>query len=102
MRDQPLPRGKDLATIAARQYGVVSVVELKRLGYSKHWVSRAVAEGRLHQLHRGVYAVGHTDLSLHGRCLAGVLACGPGALLSHWSAAWLLGLLHTQPIPVHV
>ncbi|HEV7564205.1 MAG TPA: hypothetical protein VGO24_11970 [Solirubrobacterales bacterium] len=46
--------------------------------------------------------MGHTELSLHGRCLAAVLACGAGALLGHYSAAWLWGLTATQPIPVHV
>jgi hypothetical protein len=61
-----------------------------------------VGAGRLHRLHHGVYAVGHTNLSLQGRCLAGVLASGPQALLSHYSAGWLLGLTPTRPIPVHV
>jgi very-short-patch-repair endonuclease len=61
-----------------------------------------VATGRLHRLYHGVYAVGHTKLSLQGRCLAGVLASGPRALLSHFSAAWLHGLLATGPVPVHV
>jgi very-short-patch-repair endonuclease len=46
--------------------------------------------------------VGHTNLSLHGRCLAAVLASGPGALLSHYSAGWLLGLIPTRPVPIHV
>lgn len=58
--------------------------------------------GRLHRLHHGVYAVGHTNLSLYGRCLAAVLTAGPDALLSHYSAGWLLGLTSTRPIPVHV
>jgi very-short-patch-repair endonuclease len=53
-------------------------------------------------LHQGVYAVGHTNLSLEGRCLAAVLASGPNSLLSHYSAGWLLGLISTRPIPVHV
>jgi hypothetical protein len=42
---------------------------------------------RLHQLHRGVYAVGHTSVDRRGRYLAAVLACGDGAVLSHRSAA---------------
>jgi very-short-patch-repair endonuclease len=46
--------------------------------------------------------VGHPDISLHGKCLAAVLACGPKALLSHYSAAWLWALTPTQPIPIHV
>jgi very-short-patch-repair endonuclease len=59
-------------------------------------------DGRLHRLHQGVFAVGHTNISLEGRCLAAVLASGPRSLLSHYSAGWLLGLISTRPIPVHV
>jgi very-short-patch-repair endonuclease len=43
-------------------------------------------------LHRGVYAVGHGELRPEGRWLAAVLACGPGAVLSHRSAAALWDL----------
>lgn len=53
-------------------------------------------------LDRSVYAVGHTNLSLHGQCLAAVFACGPGAVLSHYSAAWLWGLARWSPKPFHV
>ncbi|HYH52873.1 MAG TPA: type IV toxin-antitoxin system AbiEi family antitoxin domain-containing protein [Solirubrobacterales bacterium] len=88
--------------LAGRQHGVVSIRQLHRLGYSPKAVRRAVGVGRLHRLHHGVYAVGHTNLSLQGRCLAAVLASGPRALLSHYSAGWLLGLVSTRPIPVHV
>ncbi len=72
------------------------------LGYSRSAVTRAAASARLHRLYRGVYAVGHTDLSLHGKCFAAVLACGPGALLSHHSAAWLWGIARWSPIPLSV
>ena len=57
---------------------------------------------RLHRVHRGVYAVGHRDLSSHGRCLAAVFACGRGAVVSHASAAWLWGLLPSLPTVVDV
>ena len=49
--------------------------------------------GWLHPLYRGVYAVGHANPSLEGRFLAAVKACGPGAVLSHYSAATLDGLV---------
>lgn len=86
-----------LAGLAAIQYGVVSQAQLMELGYSEGAVARAVAAGRLHRMHRGVYAVGHPALSRHGRCLAATLACGEGALISHRSAAWLWGLLPDFP-----
>ncbi len=65
-------------------------------------MEKAVAGGRWHRLHQGVYAIGHTNLSLHGHCLAAVLASGPNSLLSHYSAGWLLGLISTRPVPIHV
>jgi hypothetical protein len=43
-----------------------------------------------------VYAIGHSSISLRGKCMAAVLACGPGAALSHLSAADLSGLLATD------
>jgi len=94
--------GQRLAALACRQHGVVSIRQLRKVGYSQKSVRHAVAAGRLHRLHHGVYAVGHTNLSLNGRCLAAVLASGPRALLSHYSAGWLLGLISTRPVPVHV
>jgi very-short-patch-repair endonuclease len=39
-----------------------------------------------------VFAVGHPAVTQLGRWLAAVLACGPGAVLSHGSAAQLWGL----------
>src|SRR5437868_1239218 len=87
------PRGVELAELAARQHGVVSIRQLETLfGYSRRSVLGAVRAGRLHPLGRGVYAVGHTDLSKLGECLAAVLTVGPGSLLSYWSAGWLWGL----------
>ncbi|HET9162068.1 MAG TPA: hypothetical protein VFN89_01315 [Solirubrobacterales bacterium] len=113
MRAKPLRRSErgtkrelghaPLAELATRQHGVVSIDQLLgELGYSHSAVKRAVAGAHLHALHRGVYAVGHTDISLRGRCLAAVFACGPGALLSHYSAAWLWGIASWSPIPISV
>jgi hypothetical protein len=92
-----------LADLANRQHGVVSIRQLTgRLGYSESAVRRAADGGRLHRLHRGVYAVGHTRLTQQGRCLAAVLASGRGALLSHDSAAWLWGISTKSPVPYAV
>lgn len=102
MGSKALRRGHELASLAHRQHGVVSIRQLQWLGYTHRSVQRAREGGRLHRLHQGVYAVGHTNISLEGRCLAAVLASGRGALLSHYSAGWLLGLISTRPIPVHV
>jgi very-short-patch-repair endonuclease len=89
--------------MATRQHGVVSIRQLiGPLGYSRSAVARAVGDGSLHRHHRGVFAVGHQRLTKHGTCLAAVLACGRGALLSHYSAAWLWEIAKVDPEPIHV
>lgn len=65
-------------------------------------MTRRVQAGRLHRLHRGVYAVGHRSLSWRGRWLAAVMAVGDGAVLSHSSAAALWQYLRPISGPVHV
>jgi very-short-patch-repair endonuclease len=61
-----------------------------------------VRAGRLHRVHRGVYAVGHRRLSNEGRWMAAVLACGEEAVLSHFSAAALWRMLKPADGPIHV
>lgn len=61
-----------------------------------------VRQGHLHSLFHGTFAVGHRAISNTGRLLAAVLACESGAVLSHGSAAELLGLWHKRLVVVHV
>jgi predicted transcriptional regulator of viral defense system len=81
-----------VAGIAKRQYGLVSREQLAGLGIGKTATSVRLRTGRLHQVHAGVYSVGHQLLRREGRWLAAVLASGPDAVLSHWSAAalWMI------------
>jgi predicted transcriptional regulator of viral defense system len=78
--------------LAALQHGVVSRDQLIALGFSGRAVRHRVARGRLHEVGRGVYAVGRPRLTRRGRWMAAVLVYGRDSLLSHWSAAALLGL----------
>ena len=78
------------------------VLQLEEAGLGRRGASKRVAKGQLHRIHRGVYAVGHSALSWHGRWMAAVLACGEGAVLSHGSAASHWGLLRPIDGPVHV
>lgn len=91
-----------IADAAGGQHGVVSVEQLRRAGIDKYGVRDRVRSGRLHRLHRGVYAVGHRSLSWRGRWLAAVLAVGDGAVLSHASAAALWEFLRPIPGPIDV
>ena len=82
-----------VAALAADAWGVLSIDELRACGLNDRAVLIRVRNGRLHPLHRGIYAVGHVNLSLEGQFLAAVKACGPGAVLSHYSAAALWGFV---------
>lgn len=98
MDDKRRPEGRHraLARLAEQQHGVVSARQLRELGYSRSVMANAAAAGRLHRMHRGVYAVGHRRLDWHSRCLAAVLSCAP-AFASHASAGWIWGLLRYAP-----
>jgi len=81
-----------LAALAARQFGVVSRLQLLAAGFSDRAIRRRLEAKRLHRIYAGVYAVGHPRVCREGRWLAAVLACGEGAVLSHRSAAALWGI----------
>ncbi len=91
----------DIATrLAARQEGRVTRAQLIDAGVDTHRIRRWVADGRLYRVHVGVYAIGRPAPSLRGDFMAAVLACGPGAVISYWAAAMLLGLLKFRSAPI--
>lgn len=86
-----------IAELAARQHGPFALRQLIGLGLSQQAVSDRVRSGRLYRVYRGVYALTPPGLlSLKGRWMAAVLACGEGAVLSYWDAAMLHGLRRTS------
>jgi hypothetical protein len=93
---RPPHRDVAIARIAAGQHGVVSLDQLRGLGLSASGVRSRVAAGRLHRIHRAVFAVGAPLLATQGRWLAAVMSCGPGSVLSHVSAAALWGFRPTS------
>jgi very-short-patch-repair endonuclease len=78
----------------------VAFWELLALGYTRHQIQGRIEAGRLHIVHRGVYAVGHRKLTVRGRWTAAVLACGPDAVLSHRDAAALHDLRRSGSVKV--
>lgn len=88
-----------IAELAERQHGVVSRGQLRGLGLSDREISLRTERGNLHPLFRGTFAVGHRIIGRTGRMLAAYLACGEGTVISHGSAAELLGLWDKQ-LPV--
>jgi very-short-patch-repair endonuclease len=91
-----------LVELADRQRGVVSRPQLIALGLSADAIDRLIASGLLHPVHRGVYAVGHRRVSREGAWIAAILAAGPGAVLSHRSAAALWAIRQTARTAVEI
>ena len=82
----------ELWRLVRRQHGVVTRGQLLELGFGSEAIEHRIAQGRLHRIWRGVYAVGRPEISREARWAAAVLSCGREALLSHRSAAVLWGL----------
>jgi hypothetical protein len=91
-----------IAALAKRQHGIVARGQLTDLGLGRGAIEHRVRCGRLHPLHRGVYAVGHRALRREAWWLATVLAAGPGAALSYRSAAELWGMRYGSRARVEV
>jgi hypothetical protein len=91
-KERTRSQDSQIGLLAGRQYGVVTRSQLTGLGLGEDAIDARLARGRLHRLHRGVYAVGHPVVPREGRWLAAVLRVGPGAVLSHGSAAELWGV----------
>jgi predicted transcriptional regulator of viral defense system len=89
--------------LAARQHGVFSLAQLKDVGLTPRAAQKRALAGALHRVYRGVYSIAPPALlTPNGRYMAAVLACGPGALLSHRSAAQLHGLRRTDRSKIDV
>ena len=99
---EPPPPDHAIAALAARQHGVVERRQLLALGFTRAAIETRVRTGRLHRIHRSVYAVGHARLTRNGRFTAAALACGDGAVISHRSAAALWDLTREAPVNVDV
>ena len=98
---QPSPADARIATLAERQHGLVTAPQLRAAGLGQSAIQYRLGTGRLHRVHRGVYAVGHYAPNERARLHAAVLAVGKDAVLSHVSAAALWRLIDGARLPRH-
>src|SRR5271166_6197777 len=91
-----------LSRVASRQEGRVSWAQIKALGVDNKAVTAWLRQGYLHRRLPGVFAVGHSAGDIKADLAAALLYAGPGAMLSHATAAWWLGLLDRAPHLIHV
>lgn len=86
-----------VAAIARPQAGVVTSAQLVAAGADDAWISRQVRAGRWQRLHQGVLATYSGPVLWRSRAWGAVLYAGPGAALSHESAAYRHDLAATAP-----
>src|SRR5947209_17373071 len=91
-----------LTEVAAAQSGCVRYDQLRALGLGHATISDWRRAGYLHLELPRVYAVGHPGRSTESDLAAALLYAGPGALLSHATAAWWVGLLKYPPKRIYV
>jgi very-short-patch-repair endonuclease len=83
----------DLAERAELQHGVISRAQAMACGLTASALARRLAAGRVVALHPGVYRWPGTPVTWEQEVVAACLACGPGTVASHRSAAAVWGLL---------
>jgi predicted transcriptional regulator of viral defense system len=95
-------RDGEIAKICLAQHGLVTLAQLEAQGLTKQGVHERVVSGRLHPIHQAVYSLTPRVMTQRGKFMAAVLACGPDAVLSHRSAAYLWGLVDSWEEPIDV
>jgi very-short-patch-repair endonuclease len=93
-----------VSALAAKQFGVVSLAQLLALGLTYGEIRGLVAQGFLHRLFRGVFAVGHRNINKWGWLMAASLATPDDSFLTHRTSAATRGLraINTHAIDVTI
>jgi very-short-patch-repair endonuclease len=91
-----------IGAVATEQHGVVARRQLAELGLTPQHIAYRTDIGRLIRIFRGVYAVGHPQLTREGRWMGAVLSCGPQSVLSHADAAAHWELLPARGVLIDV
>jgi len=91
-----------LAALASRQAGRVARYQLRHLEVPDSRIASWLRRGYLQPVLPAVYAVGCLTSGIEADLWSAVLYAGPGAMLSHLTAAWWHGLIAPPGGPIHV
>jgi len=84
------------------QRGVVAKAEARQVGLSVKAIRHRIRSGRWRRVRRGVYATFTGQLPREARLWAAIRRAGPGAMLSHETAAEVHGMLDKPTAKIHV
>ncbi len=91
-----------LRELVAHQCGVLTTDQAIGAGLTRSVIAEHLRSGRWQRMHRGVYATFSGDPGRQAVLWAALLSAGPGAMLSHQTAAELVGLTDQADGLVHV
>lgn len=92
----------ELLQLARCQGGIVSGAQAAGLGVPYSTVRSKVDSGRWRRVYRGVFATFTGPLSRNAQLWAAVLSAGPGAVLSHETAAEVDHLVDEKSAAIHL
>jgi predicted transcriptional regulator of viral defense system len=91
-----------LREVAQFQHGILTRDQAQQGGLTKDVIRSRVRQERWQRMHTGVYAVFSGEPGRTAVLWAAVLRAGPGAMLSHHTAAELAGLADAASTSMHV
>src|SRR5215210_6344954 len=92
---------REVARIATAQHGMITTAQLARAGFGRTQITRRAAGGWLVRRHVGVYLLG-VVAGPFGDEMAALLACGPEAVISHWTSIRVFELAKRDVRGIHV
>src|SRR5258708_6974659 len=85
--------GRSWAVLLSVQHGIVDREQARNAGFARWQVDHRLAKGAWQRVYPGVYATFSGPLSRDARLWAAVRRAGPGAMLSHETAAEVQGII---------
>jgi len=102
MHDKDRPDHECLFLVATGQMGYFTAAQAAGCGFQRYLLSKHVRTGRFVRVRHGLYRLRDYPPSQHEHTMAGWLAVGPDAVVSHESALELLGLGTVIPRSTHI
>jgi hypothetical protein len=93
---------RDWFWLLDEQHGVVESSQVRKSGITKGALEHRLRSGQWRRLHWGVYAAFTGEVTRQARLWAAVRRAGPGAVLSHETAAEVQGLAERPSAKIHV
>ena len=97
---QQLP--PEIRELAEFQRGILTTSQAAAGGVPRHVIRTRIRQGSWQRIYPGVYAVSSGEPGHPAALWAAALRAGPGAILSHHSAAELTGLADSPSTPIHI